>query len=167
VTDYRRGLKIAETVLAAAVDGITAAGQAVPEFRYVSAGVPVFDGEMLAVSMPSIIPTEGGPADQTTRPIRSLHQRTAEIAVFLVIPAATFDTAVGQVILPTVDELTALSERVYASQIGSITGIIDALRTGRFGVGTVVLADSTIIGPEGGFVAVVTRWYIGMAATPT
>lgn len=167
MTDYRRGLLIAETVLAASVDGIAAAGQPVPKFRYVSAGVPVFDDEMLAVSMPSIIPTEGGPADQTTRPIRSLHQRTAEIAVWLVVPSPMWETAVGQVILPTVDELTAVSERIYASQIGSITGMLDALAAGRFGVGTVVLADSTVVGPNGGFLAVVTRWFIDMSATPT
>lgn len=166
MTDYRRLINIAEVVLDTATDGMTAAGYAVPAFQFVSPGIPAFDDEMVAVSVRQVIPVYGDPASQNAYVVRKLHERVAEFIVWLVVPSPMFETSTGEIILPTAGELADASERLYGSQLAIIKGVLDGLRAGRLGTGTVVFDKSEIVGPAGGYVAVVTSFTIDTAATP-
>lgn len=166
--DTQRITRICEALIAATRDGLNGAGYPVPANQFVSAGAPVIDDELLACSFLRIVPTQGDPAGNNPAPIRSLVSRAGEFVVYNVMPAYVFETAAGETIAPSAAEQQDEAERVQGSLLAGINGVVTAAKTEQIGVGDlVVYLDSTIVGPEGGFVAIVDRWQVSLLANPT
>lgn len=163
MADERRIITIANTLLEETAAGMEANGYHVPSMRFLSPGLPAFDDEMFCVSMPRIVPRH---AEKGT--YRGLHGRSGEFITWMVLPSPSFITAAGNVVLPDAAELDEAAELLYGGMIAGINGVLAAAKTGgRFATDTVMFEGADTVGPNGGFMAALTRWTINLVAEPS
>jgi len=140
-----------------------------PERRYVSAGAPAWDCELVAVWCERTFGVAGDPAVEVIDPLASSAGHTMRAGTFVVTiarcTAAVVDANGDQITLPSVDEEEAAAAELYQDAQAVINALVAAERAGDLpGCHGVAFESWGPLGPEGGFVAGELRVRVGLSS---
>lgn len=143
-------------------------GGALPARRYVSAGAPVWDCELVAVHATGGFPTEGPVGTVASQPNMrgagfALESAQFGITIVRCTPAVP-ESKGAQVKLPTVEAEQAAALALYTDVQRVKNALVVAAKAGELpGCSSLVFEQWTTEGPEGGMVATVRLVRVGLA----
>ncbi len=142
-------------------------GAMLPPRRYVSAGPPAWDCELVAAWCETTAGQEGDPASDVLQGLGSaagLGMRTATVVVTVARCTPAMPDVVGtQIVVPTVEDEEAASVRLYEDSTRVLNALVAAHAAGELaGCNSLAFAGWNVLGPEGGYVGGELRLRIGM-----
>lgn len=146
---------------------------ATPGRRFVCAGRPAWDCELVAVWVERVGPFGGDVARDAPDAIVAMPSSTARTATLWVTvarcaPTVDVNDVAGTVVWPTVDEEQESALALYQDQTRVLEAIRAGAQAGRLPDLNDWLVDEwRVIGPEGGIVAGEHRLRIDLTALPT
>lgn len=162
------------TICRAVLDAVVARhggtdGAALPPRRYVSAGPPAWDCELVAAWCENTAGQEGDTASDVIQGLGSaagFGMRTATVVVTIARCTPAMPDVIGtHIVVPTVEDEEAASVRLYEDSTRVLNALLAANAAGDLtGCNAMAFAGWNVLGPEGGYVGGELRMRIGLTS---
>jgi hypothetical protein len=155
---------LAAAVFDAVVDHFAAAGEPLPDRRYIADGPPSWDCQQLTVHVERTYGTEGNVAAEVLAPVACLVLRGAVVAVEIVRCCPVVDSSGDEVIIPPAAEIEETAHQKLRDAVLMTNAIVAAYRAEALpGCHGIAIENWVNSGPQGGLTGGVLRVRIDLA----